>query len=142
VSDTPTPGAVVAALVAAALGALGAWLSWGDRRPVETVDGQSSYITESLPGLEPGLSGLDPVLVALLGFGAVAVTTTRYTGWRGQAIAALAGAIVVVVSGSMLVTYWVADQYVLGPGLALLLAGGLLLGGVAAHERFGVGLPW
>lgn len=111
------------ALLGGALAAVGTVPPW-----IVTAPGQQVVPAIYLPGMETGIRSHDYPVLGILVVGLAAAFHGRHRR-RGGYLAAATGALVVLVSG--LVVFAMLDgfvgTFVPGPGVALSVAGGLLL---------------
>lgn len=134
--DGPPPP-LVATLVAATTGVVGAWLPWSRKLPAGYTDGKPYYTMEYTPG---SITGFDPlsaaaVIVTLLVAGLTAVALRR---GRSPAPVSLCGGGVLIVASLLLGReYCSGDRIAVDWGLPVVGVAGLLFVavGVWTHLR-------
>lgn len=125
-TDRPTVTYVTASVVAAGLAVVGAWLPWVRKRPVDQADGGEIITTEYVWGLETGIRAVDAPLVGVAVAVVGIVVLARYLDWRPDWILVGGGGILLYVAGTKFYDYLTVERYLVGPGLYLLGASGLL----------------
>ncbi|ELZ79899.1 hypothetical protein C454_11883 [Haloferax gibbonsii ATCC 33959] len=122
---------IVATIMAAVLGVVGAWLPWVRKQPAGITD-------EYMVGLDAGFSDIDLLVTILVVAVVVAVVLGHYRNWRPDGILIGAGGLILIVFGSVFQSYSAVERYVVEPGLYLLIVSGflfILIGVVAVLSR-------
>ena len=122
----PTLAYITVTVIAAVLAVVGAYLPWVQKRPVRYIDGYPYYTAEYVLGLEPGIWGIDPFVIILVGVVVTVVVLARYRTWRPESAVIGAGGLLLIGCGNFFYQYRSGERYVVEPGLYLLVISGLL----------------